>query len=89
MTPVEGGFLRLDTRNPIEHCDGAIEHQGQAVQLLSINGTYTVFGDMLLECQRVDQAIAAYQQAIELDPNEVRTEGSSCPLEARSAAAAR
>ena len=54
-------------------CDGAIEHQGQAVQLLSINGTYTVFGDMLLECQRVDQAIAAYQQAIELDPNEVRT----------------
>lgn len=54
-------------------CDGAIEHQGQAVQLLSINGTYTVFGDMLLECQRVDQAIAAYQQAIELDPAEVRT----------------
>lgn len=56
----------------LDDCDGAVEHQGQAALLLSINGTYTVFGDILLECGRVDQAIAAYQRAIELDPQEVR-----------------
>jgi|GEM_PF-2225574 len=54
-------------------CDGAVEQQGQAVQLLPINGTFTVFGDMLRECGRVDEAIAAYQRAVELDPQDVRT----------------
>ena len=55
------------------NCAGAVEHQGVAVQLLSINGTYTVFGDILLECGRIDEAIAAYLKGVELDPKEVRT----------------
>jgi tetratricopeptide (TPR) repeat protein/4-amino-4-deoxy-L-arabinose transferase-like glycosyltransferase len=55
------------------NCAGAVEHQAVAVQLLSINGTYTVFGDILLECGRIDEAIEAYLRGIELEPLEVRT----------------
>jgi 4-amino-4-deoxy-L-arabinose transferase-like glycosyltransferase len=55
------------------NCAGAVEHQGVAVRLLSINGTYTVFGDILLECGRIDEAIEAYLKGIELEPLEVRT----------------
>jgi len=55
------------------NCAGAVEHQGVAVTLLAINGTYTVFGDILLECGLVDEAIEAYLKGVELDPKEVRT----------------
>ena len=39
---------------------------------MPINGTYAVLGDILMECKRLDEAIAAYQKATELDPQEVR-----------------
>lgn len=55
------------------NCDGAVEHQTLGAQLLPINGTYTVLGDILFECKRLDEAVAAYQKAIELDAKEVRT----------------
>jgi tetratricopeptide (TPR) repeat protein len=54
------------------NCDGAVEHQQVTVELMPINGTYAVFGDILMECKRVDEAIVAYQKATELDPQEVR-----------------
>ena len=54
------------------NCDGAVEHQQVTVELMPINGTYAVLGDILMECKRLDEAIAAYQKATELDPQEVR-----------------
>lgn len=55
------------------NCEGAVEHQTLGAQLLPINGTYTVLGDILFECKRLDEAVTAYQKAIELDTQEVRT----------------
>lgn len=55
------------------NCDSAAEHQALATQLLPINGTYTVLGDILFECKRLEEASAAYVKGIELDPQEVRT----------------
>lgn len=54
-------------------CEGAIEHQRTAAQNLRTNGTYTVLGDLLLTCERVDDAIAAFGEAIEINPGVVRT----------------
>lgn len=54
-------------------CDGAVEHQQIAAQLLPINGTFTVLGDILMECNRVDEAITAYRQAIRIDSKVVRS----------------
>lgn len=54
-------------------CDGAIQHQQAATERLKINGTFTVLGDIFFECHRLDEAVAAYLDAIRITPKEVRT----------------
>ena len=55
LTPYRFG-LRLDTRNPIEHCDGAIEHAKRPLDLNSevhVSGGINDLDAMLLVIHRV------------------------------------
>ena len=54
-------------------CPIAIEHQSISAQLLPRNGSYTVLGDIYSECGKLDEAINAYLQAMQLDDKDVRT----------------
>lgn len=54
-------------------CEKAVAYQTRFAELRPSNGAYTTLGDILMSCDRAEDAVAAYQQAILLDASVPRT----------------
>lgn len=66
-------LLELAVLYEKKDCDKAISYQTRTVELSPSNGAYTTLGDILVACGRLDEAVAAYREAIRLDANVART----------------